>query len=317
MRILITGISGFVGGHLTERLLRDANHTILGLSREGQWPQALSHLGQVPIQAAELSDRAKIGSILSDFQPEWVFHLAGYANTGKSFKEPDKCWADNLTATRQFYDAVVESGLKPRILFVSSGLVYGEPDAGHTCDELTTLKPASPYAASKAAADLLGYQYFRTAGLDILRIRMFNQIGPRQPADYAVANFARQIAAIEAGQQPATLTTGNLSAQRDVTDIRDMADAFRRLIEFGRAGEAYNAGQGKPVTIQHLLDRLIHLARLPIRVESKVESGRAGDTTVTCADTRKLKSVTGWQPGYTLDQTLADVLNYWRSLSAQ
>src|SRR5207248_11717770 len=130
-------------------------------------------------------------------------------------------------------------GVRPRVLFVSTGLVYGDPDGPEQeCDERAVLRPASPYAASKAAADLLSYQYTRSPGLDVVRIRLFNQIGPRQSADYATANWARQIAAIEAGRQEAVIETkGDLSAQRDVTDVRDMVAAFPLLLEKGGRGE--------------------------------------------------------------------------------
>src|SRR5205823_7937752 len=124
------------------------------------------------------------------------------------------------------YDAIARTDLRPRILFVSTGLIYGEPDApDQPCDERTTLKPASPYAASKAAADLLSYQYTRHPGLDVVRVRLFNQIGPRQSADYATANWARQVAAAEAGRQPPVIETGDLSSSRDLTDVRDIVAA--------------------------------------------------------------------------------------------
>ena len=146
---------------------------------------------------------------------------------------------------------------------MSTGLVYGEPDEPDgACNEQTTLKPATPYAVSKAAADLLSYQYTRNPGLDIVRVRLFNQIGPRQSADYAAANFAKQIAAAEAGQQAHTLDTGELTARRDITDVRDMVAAFPLLLQTGRTGEAYNAGRGQTYPIQDLLDKLIGMARV-------------------------------------------------------
>src|SRR5262249_20669890 len=180
---------------------------------------------------------------------------------------------------RNFYDAVARSGLRPRVLFISSGLIYGEPDPpGDTCDERTTLKPASPYAASKAAADVLSYQYTRSPGLDIVRVRLFNQIGPRQSADFAVPNFARQIAAAEAGKQSPVVETGDLSARRDTTDVRDIVASFPLLLEKGAPGEAYNAARGESYRVQELLDRLVAQARVPIRVNQKVEPGRKADT---------------------------------------
>ncbi|MGL6094840.1 MAG: GDP-mannose 4,6-dehydratase, partial [Fimbriiglobus sp.] len=233
MRILITGATGFVGGHLLESLLADGGHAVVGLNRSGRWPADLGHLaGAVELVPCDLRDGGRLLDILRRVEPDRVFHLAGYANTGKSYTEPDACWADNLDGTRVLYDAVAKSGGRPRILFASTGLIYGDPEEpGRACDERTPFRPASPYAASKAAADALSFQVTRSPGLAVVRARVFNQIGPRQPADYAVANFARQIAAIEAGRQPPVIETGDLSAERDVTDVRDAVRAFRMLLE--------------------------------------------------------------------------------------
>lgn len=172
------------------------------------------------------------------------------------------------------------AGFALRILFASTGLIYGDPDEpGRPCDEFTTLKPASPYAASKAAADLASFQYTRNPGLDIVRIRLFNQIGPRQSADYAVANFARQIAAIEAGKQEPRIETGDLSAQRDLTDIRDTVRAFPLLLEKGISGEAYNAGRGETFSMQSILDRLVAMSKVKVDVVQRAD--RKADTAVT------------------------------------
>jgi GDP-4-dehydro-6-deoxy-D-mannose reductase len=301
-----------------EHLVSAGGHALVGVSRDARWPAPLAHLEpHAALYAADLKDSAGVERVLRDARPEWVVHLAGYANTGASFRDPDSAWADNLTATRSLYDAVVRTGLRPRVLFVSSGLIYGEPDPpGDACDERTTLKPASPYAASKAAADLLSYQYTRSAGLDVVRVRLFNQIGPRQSADFAVANFARQIAAAEAGRQPPVVETGDLSARRDTADVRDVVASFPLLLEKGATGEAYNAARGESYRIQELLDRLVALARVPIRVNQKTEPGRKADTTTTRADVRKLRAATGWQPRIPLDRSLADVLDYWRAVSS-
>ncbi|VTT98417.1 nad-dependent epimerase dehydratase : Marine sediment metagenome DNA, contig: S03H2_L04007 (Fragment) OS=marine sediment metagenome GN=S03H2_17566 PE=4 SV=1: Epimerase [Gemmataceae bacterium] len=313
MRILITGITGFVGGHLVEALV-PLGHALFGLGRGSAWPAPLAHLGgRVELHAGDVADADRVEAVLKLARPDWLVHLAGYANPGRSFLEQDACWRDNLTATRVLYDAVVRTGLRPRILFVSTGLIYGEPDEGRaTCDERTTIKPATPYAASKAAADVLSYQYTRSPGLDIVRVRLFNQIGPRQSADYAVANFARQIAAAEAGAQPPVIETGDLSAHRDITDVRDMVAAFPPLLERGRAGEAYNAGRGETYSIRDLLDKMIALARVKVEVRQKPEPERKADTAVTRADARKLRDTTGWVPRIPLEQTLADTLDDWR-----
>lgn len=315
MRILITGITGFVGGHLAEALAAAGGHTLTGISRANGWPPGLGHLTPaVELHEADLLHGPRLEEFIRRSRPEWVFHLAGYANTGASFREPDRCWEDNLTATRSLYDAIARTDIRPRILYASTGLIYGEPDdPDRPCDERTTLKPASPYAASKAAGDLLSYQYTRHPGLDIVRVRLFNQIGPRQSADYAVANFARQIAAIEAGKQPPVIETkGDLSARRDITDVRDMVAAFPLLLERGATGEAYNAGRGETYRIQQLLDRLVAMSRVRVEVRQQPEPGRKADTSVTRADTRKLRQATGWAPRIPLEQSLIDILNDWR-----
>jgi GDP-4-dehydro-6-deoxy-D-mannose reductase len=319
MKILITGITGFVGGHLVESLSAEGGHTLFGLARGAGWPAGLAHLaGRAELYPAELTDGPRVEAVLRETRPDWVMHLAGYANTGGSFREPDRCWADNLAATRSLYDAVARTDLRPRILFVSTGLVYGDPDEpDRPCDERTPLKPASPYAASKAAADLLSYQCTRNPGLDVVRVRLFNQIGPRQSADYAVSNFARQVAAIESGrQEPVIEPQGDLSARRDITDVRDMVAAFPLLLERGVRGEVYNAGSGSAVVIRDLLDRLIGMSRVKVEVREKAAPGRKGDTAVTRADAGRLRRATGWAPRIPLDQTLADTLDYWRSITS-
>lgn len=315
MRILITGITGFVGGHLVDHLVAAGGHALAGVSRDAAWPGPLAHLaGRAELHAADLLESSRVEEVVRRVRPDWVFHLAGYANTGASFREPERCWRDNLDATRSLYDAVARTDVRPRVLYVSTGLIYGEPDEpGAACDERTTLKPASPYAASKAAGDLLSYQYTRNPGLDILRVRLFNQIGPRQAAEYAVANFARQIAAIEAGKQSPVIETGDLSARRDITDVRDMVAAFPLLLETGTTGEAYNAGRGDTYGMQELLDRLLALSRVKVEVRQTVAPGRKADTAVTRADVTKLRRTTGWQPRIPLDQTLTDILTHWRS----
>ena len=315
MRVLITGITGFVGGHLAERLLAAGGHAVAGVSRAGVWPPNLTHLaGHAELHAADLTDPAAVDRVIAAVRPDWLFHLAGYANTGKSFREPDACWRDNLGVTRVLYDAVQRSGLTPRVVYASTGLVYGDPDPPDgAVSETAVLRPASPYAASKAAADLLSYQATRSPGLDIVRVRLFNQIGPRQAADYAVANFARQIAAAESGAAGAVIRTGDLSARRDLTDVRDMVNALCLVADRGVTGEAYNAGRGETVRISDVLARLVALARVPVEVVSTVDPGRAADTAVTRADPAKLRQATGWEPAIPLTTTLADTLDSWRA----
>ncbi len=314
MRILVTGITGFAGGHLAEALLAQGNHRIVGVSRGGEWSEAWRHLAdRVQLFPADVSRSDSIDEILRSVEPEQIYHLAGYPHVGRSFQEADAAWQGNLTATRNLYDAVARWGGKPRILFVGSGLVYGGSNTGERgCTENDLLKPDNPYAASKAAADLMSYQYVCSPGLDIVRARPFNHIGSRQSPQFAVPNFARQLVAIERGQQPPILETGNLQTRRDLTDVRDVVASYLLLMERGRSGEAYNVGSGQSSSIQSVLERLIALSGIAVETRQKTSLLRAQDAAVLRADSSKLRHETGWKPRFNLDQTLTDILNYWR-----
>jgi GDP-4-dehydro-6-deoxy-D-mannose reductase len=333
VEIFVTGITGFAGGYLAEALLAAGASQLVGLSRRPCWPPHWQHLSShVPLETADLCDGPALEALLRKHRPQRIYHLAGYAHAGRSLHEPDAAWSGNLTATRTLYDAIQRWGGRPRILYVGSGLVYGEsgmrgegygppgpsPLAPHPSprtpayDEQCPLRPATPYATSKAAADLLSYQYTQFPGLDIVRVRPFNHIGPRQSPQYAVAHFAQQIAAIERGAQAPLLETGNLRPLRDLTDVRDMAHAYILLMERGQTGEVYNAANGTVHSMQDVLDRMLACARVQIEVRQKEQLMRASETLAVRGDAAKLRRELGWSPRYNLDQTLADTLDYWR-----
>jgi GDP-4-dehydro-6-deoxy-D-mannose reductase len=311
-RVLVTGVTGFAGGHLAEVLLARGEE-VVGLSRHRDWAPTLAHLqGRVELRPCDLVDGPALEAVLREVRPGHVYHLAGYANVGQSFREPDAAWAANLTATLSLYDAVARWGGTPRILFVGSGLVYGGGPPGQGQDEGAELRPSSPYAASKAAADLASYQYTCHPGLDVVRARPFNHIGPRQSPQFAVAHFARQLVAIERGAQPPVLQTGDLSPQRDLTDVRDTVAAYLLLMERGRTAAAYNVGSGRSCSMREVLNRLLQLAGLEVEVRQQSQLLRSADPGAIRADTGRLRHETGWEPRFTLDQTLADTLAYWR-----
>jgi GDP-4-dehydro-6-deoxy-D-mannose reductase len=313
MRNLITGVTGFAGGHLAEALLA-RGETVVGVSRCAAWPTTWRHLARdVDLRACDVGDGATIEAVLREVRPERIYHLAGYALTGRSFEEPDAAWAGNLGATRSLYEAVVRWGGRPRILFVGSGLVYGAADTpGQMFDEGSLLRPNSPYAASKAAADLVSYQFARAPGLDIVRTRPFNHFGPVQSPDFAVAHFCQQMAAISLGRVPPVLETGNLAAHRDLTDVRDVVRAYILLTERGRAGEAYNVASGQTFAMQEVVDRLVAVSGLTVEVRQRQDLVRAADTGSLRADAGKLRRETGWAPAHSLEQTLRDTLEYWK-----
>jgi GDP-4-dehydro-6-deoxy-D-mannose reductase len=192
-------------------------------------------------------------------------------------------------------------------------MVYGSvDDPERPCDESAPLRPVSPYAASKAAADLLSYQVTHHPGLDVIRVRPFNHVGPRQSPDYAVGHFARQLARIERGLAPPRLETGDLDARRDLSDVRDVVAAYRLLMERGRRGEAYNVGSGIPVRIHDVLNMMRGMCNAKVEVAPRPERMRPGDVGAIIADFGKLTAETGWRPQYPLERTLRDTLDYWR-----
>ncbi len=311
MRILITGATGFVGSHLTEALSARGENAIFGICRSGQWPADGRTLAErMQLRAADLGDRAALQRVLTEVKPDWIFNLAGYPHAGRSFKERDQAWAGNLDATRNLCETVIGWGGWPRILYVSSGLIYGEGQ-GSVCDENAPLRPASPYAASKAAADIAASQYARNPGLDIVRVRPLNHVGPGQTPDYAIPRFASQIVAIELGKQSPLIETGDLSAVRDFTDVRDMVQAYILLLEKGRRGEAYNVASGTERRMRDVLERLMVLSGCRAEIRSQQDS-RPTDSIVARLDITKLRQDSGWEPKISFDQTLQDTLDYWR-----
>lgn len=317
MRILVTGVTGFAGGFLGEALVGHGGEALFGTSRHGSWPVGLEHLSPaISLRPCDLCDREAVESLLRQVSPDRIYHLAGYAHAGQSLHEPDAAWAGNLGATRTLYEAVLRWGGRPRILFIGSGLVYGEPETpGQAFDETSAPRPANPYATSKAAADLVSYQFTRSHGLDIVRVRPFNHFGPRQSPQYAVAHFAEQIAAVERGRRPPVLQTGNLNPLRDLSDVRDMVDAYLLLMERGQTGEAYNVASGVAHSMRSVVDRLLQFAKVPIEVRQKADLVRSRDTAAVCGDAAKTRRETGWSPRFTLEQTLRDTLAYWRQQS--
>jgi GDP-4-dehydro-6-deoxy-D-mannose reductase len=314
MRILITGATGFAGGHLAEELAFQPGAELLGVSRRGSWPDEWRHLsGRIGLRSCDLGDRSRITALLKDWRPDCIYHLAGYAQVGRSFREPDLAREGNLAATRNLLEALQDWGGSPRIVVVSSGLVYGKPEKlEEPCDERASLRPDSPYAASKAAADLLGYQCWKSAGLEIVRARPFNHIGPRQSAEFAVAHFARQIVEIERGRRAPVLETGDLRPRRDLSDVRDVVRGYMLLMEKGRPGEAYNLGSGEVHSMKEVLDRLLTLAGVRCEIRCRDDLLREADTPVLCADAGKARRELNWTPSIPLNQTLTDVLAYWR-----
>jgi GDP-4-dehydro-6-deoxy-D-mannose reductase len=305
-RNMITGITGFAGRYLARALVARGD-AVAGLARRP------ADVPDVELLQGDAGDPATLDAALRRFRPTHVYHLAGFTHTHRSFKEPEEAWHGNLTATRRLFEAVKAWGERPRILWVGSGLVYGQPpDPATPVDESAELRPDTPYAASKAAADLVAFMAWRADKLDVVRARPFNHTGPEQSAEFAVPSFARQLIAIERGESPPVLEVGDLRTHRDLSDVRDVVAAYLLLMERGRGGDAYNVASGVSTPMSVVLDRMVALTGLSVEVRTRADLMRPVEQGVVRVDAAKLRRETGWQPGYTLDRTLQDTLAAWR-----
>jgi GDP-4-dehydro-6-deoxy-D-mannose reductase len=314
MRALVTGISGFVGGHLTEHLVAEGD-IVVGLSASGRWPPDLAHLGQqARIERFDLvqDDTARLAEIVRRKQPEVIYHLAAQSNPQGSLADPRATWTLNFWGSFNLLEAVKASGQAPRVVLVSSGVCYGNPPPELIpVTEHCPLRPNNPYAASKAAVDLLGIQHYLTHGTNAVIVRPFNHAGPRQSPRYVLAALALQVAQVESGRS-SCLEVGNLDVIRDFTDVRDVVRAYRLLAVGGDPGEVYNLGSGSGTRIAVAVEHLRSLAPVPIAVQVDSSKVRPVDQPLLVADASKLRAAVGWAPRYSIQQTLADMLDSYR-----
>lgn len=314
MQILVTGATGFAGSWLVEALLAWRQGTIHGLCRSGTWPDYCSHLReQATLHGCDLTDTHNSQKFLSRCSLRRFIIWQGMPRLDDLSKNRELAWQGNFEATRCLLDAVSQWGGQARILSVSSGMIYGSPSrADLLVTEESPMQPCNPYCTSKCAADLLGYQYTRSHGLDIVRARPFNHIGPRQSPEFALASFSKQLAEISLGKRAPVLEIGDLSTHRDMTDVRDVCDAYIQLMAHGETGEAYNVASGETRTIQSLLDALVELTGVKVELRQRADLLRVTDTSKMIVSIEKLRQTTGWKPKHQLMTTLQDLLSYWR-----
>ena len=313
MRALVTGSAGFVGRHLINFLLQETELEIVGTIYR-RHPQPPYTSPRIQLEQLDLRDEAAVAEILARWRPDVIFHLAGQSNVPVSWQHPWPTFDQNVHTQINLFRGIMAAQLTPRILIVGSGEEYGAIDPEDLpINEQAPLRPLSPYAVSKVTQDLLGWQYHRSHQIQAIRVRPFNHIGPGQSELFVASSFARQIAMIEAGLQEPVLRHGNLEARRDFTDVRDVVRAYWLIINQGAPGDVYNVGSGRAVSIQHLLDILLSMSRVPIRTETDPARMRPSDTPIIVCDPSKLQQTTHWQPQIPLEQTLADILNDWRA----
>lgn len=312
-RVLITGAAGFVGAHLVEFLRAEAPAAqLFGLVKPHGAVRETELAGFTTLEA-DLDDTAAVAHAVRDALPDRVIHLAGQSSVQHSWTDPGATLRTNVMGLVNLVEALRQQRLAPRLLVVGSAEEYGSVDAAELpIREDQPLRPSSPYAVSKAAQGLLAREYAGQGGLCVVCTRTFPHTGPRRGEAFAESSFARQLAEIEQGRREPALHVGNLDALRDFSDVRDVVRAYWGLLEHGVSGEAYNVCSGSGIRIRDLLQRLIELsgARVDVRVDP--ERLRPADLPALVGDPAKLRRATGWQPRHALDQTLHDLLQYWR-----
>jgi GDP-4-dehydro-6-deoxy-D-mannose reductase len=311
---LITGVGGFVGSHLSRHLLAQPNVTVFGTTYfPVERHHALAEMG-VTLTQADLTDEDKVRALLDEIAPDHIYHLAAQSFVPVSFENPWDTLSNNIHAQLNVLHALAKSGGQAtRVLVIGSGETYGPvPPEDVPIDENQLLIPTSPYSVSKVAQDMLGLQYFLSHNLHAVRVRPFNHIGPGQDKRFVAADFANQVASIEANLQEPIMCVGNLEAQRDFTDVRDTVRAYHLLLAQGEPGEVYNVGTGVARSIQQLLDVLLDLTDAPIEVQEDPARFRPVEVPIIACDASKLRARTGWEPEYAFKDTLATILDDWR-----
>ena len=315
MKILITGVTGFVGSHLAEYCLSlDQQVEVIGTCRWRSRRENIEHLEDaINLYECDLRDASSVKTLLADIQPERIFHLAAQSYVPSSWNSPGETITTNVIGQLNIFEAMRETNSTASIQIAGSSEEYGlvHPEEAPITEE-NPLRPLSPYAVSKVAQDMLAYQYFQSYGLRVVRTRAFNHTGPRRGDVFVTSNFAKQIAEIEAGQRPPIIHVGDLNPKRDFTDVRDIVRAYWLSLEHCSLGEVYNVASGKAYRIKEVLKILLDNSEQDIEVVEDPERLRPSDVPLLLGDNSRFCKATGWIPEIPFEQTAKDLLDYWR-----
>lgn len=305
MRVLVTGSQGFVGRHLIHELRR--HNWVIGAfdlaPANGQWAGINYHQG-------DIQDRRTVEEVVKLFSPEACIHLSGLAFVPEGWTNTENLFSVNVAGTIHLLEACQKHTPSAKVLVISSAEVYGRQYGQRPVKENDPFYPDNPYAVSKAAADHITLLYARQYAMHAMVARPGNHIGPGQSANFAVSSFARQLRDIAAQKKKAVIKVGNLDNKRDFTDVRDVARAYRLLIEKGQPGEAYNIASNREISIHLILDRLCEIAGVKPVIEIVPERYRQPEQRPQLA-TAKIAQAVGWKPEIALETTLQDIMHEW------
>lgn len=302
--VLVTGAGGFAGSHLVEHLRASPTH------RRGEGGSPSDRVVAWTRQIVDLLDRDRVRAAIRELRPAQIYHCAGVPHVAESWRDTAQPLEGNVLATEHLFDALRSEGIRCRVLVPGSATVYAP--SPEPISETDPIAPASPYAISKLAQEQLALRAIQEDGLDVVLTRSFNHTGPRQTPAFVAPSMARQIALIERGQLEPVIKVGNLDAQRDVTDVRDVARAYAALMQSGKTGVVYNVASGVARSIRSILEALVSRSKIPVRIEVDQTRMRPNDVPVVVGNHSRLTESTGWHPQVSFDQMLDDLLSYWR-----
>ncbi|MBO5176667.1 MAG: GDP-mannose 4,6-dehydratase [Lachnospiraceae bacterium] len=311
MKALIIGAAGFVGGYLADHLRNECGWSVCVT----KMPQETCEIEGAKVYDLDILEKNSIKELFEKTAPDYIFHLAAQSSVAVSWKRPELTVDVNVKGCVNVLEAARELVKKPRILLVGSSEEYGPSlEEENPVTESQPLRPGNIYAATKACQGMLGSIYAKAYQMDVIMVRAFNHIGPKQAPLFVVSDFCKQVAEIEKGIKEPAMYVGNLSAKRDFTDVRDIVRAYSALVQKGIAGETYNVGSGHAIAIQDLLNNILKLSTKEIKVEVDPNKLRPVDVPIVEADVSKLTNDTGWERKYELESTLKDILEYWRGI---
>lgn len=310
-KVLITGANGFAGAHLSQYLI-GLGQEVLGVDRASK---SVLKSARYDFISCDVCDTEKIKSLIRDYRPQYIIHLAAKSSVADSWADLSEIYKVNCFGQLNILEAAIALRPMPRVLVACSGQEYGVvlPEELPLTEE-SSLRPNNPYATSKVFQDFLGYQYFLSYNLPVVRSRAFNHTGPGQSTLFVCSDFAEQIVCIEKGQKEPIIEVGNLGAKRDFSDVRDVVRAYWDLATKGRAGEVYNICSGRAFSAKEVLEILLKFSKEKIEVKVNLDKSRPSDIPVLVGDFRKINSETGWKPRIPFKKTLEDLLNWWREV---
>ena len=313
MKALITGVNGFVGGYLTEHLISKGIE-VWGTKLKNESIDE-EFLTKITLRDMDLIEKEQVYAVIDECKPDFVFHLAAQSSVALSWKLPQLTMNVNIIGTLNLLDALRQECIETKILMIGSSEEYGKIQINDIpVGEDHKIEPANPYAISKMAQEMMAMQYVSAYNMKIILVRAFNHIGPKQATIFVLPDFANRIVKIEKGYMKPILMVGNLEAKRDFTDVRDIVDAYYKLISIGKSGEIYNVGSGNCYSIKYILDNLLKQTTVNIEVQEDPDRMRPSDIPIIQCDNRKIKMATDWEPQYKIEDTIKDVLNYWRNV---